>query len=291
MRPGRTKEPTVTGTSTARALVLGGGGVAGIAWETGVLAGLADEGVDVLDAGVIIGTSAGATVAAQVTSGRPLSELLAAQRDPDPGLEPQLDLDFEQLVADMGEAMTSSDDQRVALQRVGQLALRSDRVSEPERLKIIEARLPSTQWPEQLIRLTAVDTETGELELFDRTSGVSLVDAVAASCAVPVVWPAVTINGRRYMDGGIRSATNADVVAGHERVLVLMPLTVPDAPDVLPEGSETLVVAADEASTAAIGENPMDPRVRAACADAGYEQGVRMAAEIGAFWRAAVTSG
>ena len=66
--------------------------------------------------------------------------------------------------------------------------------------------------------------DNGEFVAFEKSSGVSLVDAVAASCAVPGVWPPVTINGRRYIDGGMRSAVNADLAAGYERVVVLAPI-------------------------------------------------------------------
>jgi NTE family protein len=65
-----------------RALVLGGGGVAGIAWMTGLLAGLADAGQDVTGADLLVGTSAGAAVAAQVGSGLSLDALFARQTDP-----------------------------------------------------------------------------------------------------------------------------------------------------------------------------------------------------------------
>jgi NTE family protein len=60
-----------------RALVLHGGGSAGNAWEIGVIAGLFDAGLDVTEADLIIGTSAGSTAAAQITSATP-TELLAA---------------------------------------------------------------------------------------------------------------------------------------------------------------------------------------------------------------------
>jgi NTE family protein len=279
----------MTGGTSARALVLGGGGVAGIAWETGLLAGLADAGVDLRDADLIVGTSAGAVVAAQVGSGTPLPDLLARQRDPDAGLEPTLDIDLEELMAEMTAAMESSEDPVAARRAVGELALRRDRVSEADRLEIIEARLPSREWPAQLVKLCAVDAATGELALFDRTSGVSLVDAVAASCAIPVIWPATTIDGRRYYDGGLRSGTNTDAAIGYGRVLVVRPLNnLPEPADVreLPADAELVLIEPDAASLEAIGDNPLDPARRPACANAGYEQGKLAAGEIGPFWTA-----
>ena len=65
--------------------------------------------------------------------------------------------------------------------------------------------------------ITLWSTADGSLVQWQRSSGVPLPLAVASSCAVPWVYPPVTINGRRYMDGGARSATNADLAAGHGR--------------------------------------------------------------------------
>ena len=95
---------------------------------------------------------------------------------------------------------------------------------EQERIDVIGSRLVSTEWPERPLVVTAVDTETGEFTTFDRDSGVPLVSAVAASCAVPGVYPPVTIDGRRYMDGGMRSAANADLAQGYDRLVVLAPI-------------------------------------------------------------------
>jgi NTE family protein len=141
--------------------------------------------------------------------------------------------------------------------------------------------------------LPAVDAVTGELMVFTRDSGVELVDAVAASCAVPGVWPPVTIGGRRYIDGGVRSGTNADLAAGADRVLIITP-TLPDAP-LLPWGSleeelallkpaATAVVSADQASIDAFGANPLAPDTRAPSAATGRAIGRAQAAKLVAFW-------
>ncbi|WIX87054.1 patatin-like phospholipase family protein [Amycolatopsis sp. DG1A-15b] len=135
--------------------------------------------------------------------------------------------------------------------------------------------------------IVAVDAETGEPRRFDRTSGVSLVDAVAASCAVPGVWPAVTIDGRRYVDGGVRSAENADYATGFTRVTVVSPLGV-DAPlpmekplpavldDLRAAGAEVTLITPDEAAKAAVGDNPLDPATRTPAAEAGRAQGAAL---------------
>ncbi|MEU0532202.1 patatin-like phospholipase family protein [Amycolatopsis tolypomycina] len=271
-----------------QALVLGGGGVAGIAWTTGLLAGLAGHGQDLTGADLLVGTSAGSVVAAQVTSGLSLDELYARQADPArQAPEIPADIDFEKFAADFGGAVTGTTDPAEVRRAVGKLALAAETVSEAKRRAVIEGRLPVHEWPRQRLVIVAVDAETGEPRRFDGESGVPLVDAVAASCAVPGVWPAVTIDGRRYVDGGVRSAENADYAAGHRRVTVIAPLGVDNPlpmekplPQVLDDlraaGAEVALITPDEASQAAVGDNPLDPATRTPAAEAGRAQGAAL---------------
>jgi NTE family protein len=270
------------GTTT---LVLGGGGVAGIAWMTGLLAGLADAGQDVTGADSIIGTSAGANVAAQVGSGLPLADLLARQVDPAlQSREIPAEVDLEQLGTQFAGFRSDGATERELLARIGAYALAAQTVPEATRWAVIESRLPVADWPEREILLVAVDAETGEVRVFDRESGVSLVDAVAASSAVPGVWPPVTISGRRYIDGGARSADNADLAIGAARVVIVSPLGLDSPlPSPLPlrsvvsqlraDGAEVTVISPDPASAAAMGANPLDPATRTPTARAGQAQG------------------
>jgi NTE family protein len=266
-------------------LVLGGGGVAGVAWTTGLLTGLAEHGQDLTGADLLVGTSAGSVVASQVTSGVALAELFARQADPArQTAEIPVDIDFEKFAADFGAAVTGATSPAEVRRAVGKLALAAETVPEGDRRAVIEARLPVHDWPEQRLVIVAVDAETGEPRRFDRASGVSLVDAVAASCAVPGVWPAVTIDGRRYVDGGVRSGENADYATGCTRVTVVSPLGV-DSPlpvekpllavldDLRAAGAEVTLITPDEASIAAIGANPLDPATRTPAAEAGRAQG------------------
>ena len=156
----------------------------------------------------------------------------------------------------------------------------------------IEKRLPSHEWPDRLLEITAIDVETGELVVFYRHSGVGLVDAVAASCAVPGVWPLVTIGDRRFMDGGVGSRANVVLVRDWEAVVMLAPTPEPglspfggSLADELTahQSGPTLGVFADDASITAFGRNPLDPRCRAPSAVAGREQGRRRAAELEEF--------
>jgi NTE family protein len=271
--------------SDRHALVLGGGGVAGIAWTTGLLAGLAEAGDRVTDADRIIGTSAGATVAAQVGSGLPLPDLYARQVNP--ALQPaelNADIDLELFAAEMTVVLADATSPADTLRHIGQYALEAATVPEAARRAVIESRLPSHDWPARTLQLVAVDAQTGVMRIFDARSGASLVDAVAASCAVPGIWPPATIGGRRYIDGGVRSSDNADLAAGAERVTIISPIGYDSAlPSALPlrdvvarlrdTGSVVTVVCPDASSRAAVGANPLNPATRAPAARAGLAQG------------------
>lgn len=270
---------------TQRTLVLGGGGVAGIAWITGLLAGLADAGQDVTGVDLVIGTSAGASVAAQLGSGLSLDELFARQVDPaKQARELPAEINWDQFAADLAPFVAEAGTPAEQLRGFGEFALGAETVPEAERLAVIESRLPSREWPATPTRLIAVDCVSGELAAFDSGSGVSLVEAVAASAAVPGVWPPVTIGGRRYMDGGVRSPDNADLAAGAAQVLVISPMGMDSPlPSLLPlrkvvadlrdAGTVVSVLQPDEASVGAMGANALDPATRVPAATAGRAQG------------------
>ena len=296
------------------ALVLGGGGAAGNAWEIGIIAGLAEAGLDLTKgADLVIGTSAGATAAAQVRSGRPPAELLAAVLAPSPGSAPTpaggqqrerppslpMGTVFDRMRAIGAAATTVADLQRA----MGAFGLESDAVLGPgaaQRRAIVAARLPSPEWPDRPMIVTAIDARTGELTLFDRDSGVDLVDAVAASTALPGLVPTVAINGARYVDGGIRSADNADLASGYATVVILSPLGGRPPTELRPgqfeglrrppgfdldsqvealraEGSHVVVITPDPDSRAAMGTNQTDPSTRIPSARAGFAQGQQAA--------------
>jgi len=296
------------------ALVLGGGGAAGNAWEIGVIAGLAEAGLDMTEAAdLVIGTSAGATAAAQVRSGIPAAELLASVLSPpvrpvgqDRERPPSLPMAtvFERMRA-IGAAATSAADLRRAM---GAFGLESDSMLGPgagQRRATVAARLPRREWPERPMIVVAVNAHTGELAAFDRDSGVELVDAVTASTALPGLVPTVSINGARYIDGGVRSPDNADLASGYANVVVLSPLggrsqTPPAAGQFEglrrpPEwgvdlashvealrklGSHVELITPDADSRAAMGTNQMDPATRIPAARAGFAQGKQEATRV-----------
>jgi NTE family protein len=273
---------------TSRALVLGGGGVTGVAWELGILAGLADAGIDLSTADLYVGSSAGSVVATMVTSGISLDELYAGQLAPPAG-EPTARLGVGNILRWAWAGVGTRDAQKVRA-RIGALALRATTMPEAERRQVIAHRLPARDWPRQRLLITAVDAASGEFVVFERDSGVSLVDAVGASCAVPGVWPPVTINGRRYIDGGVRSPANLDLASGCDRVVAITPITraLRAAAGVARQAAAlavpVAVVAPDRVARRAIGRNVLDPARRAAAARAGREQAARVAPTVAEIW-------
>ena len=239
---------------------------------------------------VLVGTSAGSTVAAQLGSGLGLEALFDRQTTaPSTELNPNAGIDVltERFLTAM---LTPNTTKAERLQKIGAVALSTATVTEAVRRDVIAQRLPSHDWPDRLLRISAIDTATGELITFDRNSGVGLVDAVAASCAVPGVWPPVTIGDRRYMDGGVGSSVNMALANDCDVAVVLVPsgLSAPSlfgggaAEEVEAFGGSTFGVFADDESIAAFGPNPLDPACRKPSALAGREQGRRVAAAIGA---------
>ncbi|QES53596.1 patatin [Streptomyces venezuelae] len=280
--------------STDTALVLGGGGLTGIGWECGILYGLARAGVDLTNAGLVVGTSAGSVVGAQLTSGLLTpQELYERQLG---GAEGEVAARLGAgLLARYAVAMARSRTATAYRQRVGALALAAHTVGEKERRDVLASRLVSREWPERRLVVTAVDAQSGELEAFERGSGSGLVDAVSASCAVPGVWPPVTVGGRRFIDGGIRSATNADLAVGHARVVIIAPISlgsklVPSpsaqAARLREAGARVLLITPSAAARKAFGRNVLDPARRDPAARAGLAQAAEHVEEAAAVWSA-----
>jgi NTE family protein len=277
-----------------RALVLGSGGLTGIAWELGLLTGLAERGVDLTGADLVIGTSAGSVVGAQITSGTPLTELYQAQlappnRDITASMSRRLQLRY------VGAVLLSRNAARARL-RLGRISLASPALAEEVRREVIAARLPSHDWPAQRLLITAVDADTGEPTVFSADGGAGLIEAVAASCAVPGVWPPVLINGHRWMDGGMRSSANADLAEGYERIVVLAPIAqgfraLPSAARqcraLTAAGSTVTLVTPDQQALAAIGRNMLSPLQAAPAAQAGRAQATSAAEAVARAWAAA----
>ena len=295
------------------ALVLGGGGAAGHAWTIGVIAGLAEAGIDMTEAAdLVIGTSSGGSAAAQVRSGIPPADLLGSilsdsgppvgQPRPPAPAGPPMPTVFERMRA-IGAAATSAADLQRAM---GAFGLESDAAFGPaaaeQRRAMVASRLPRPEWPVRPMIVVALNAHTGELAKFDRNSGVDLADAVTAGTALPGLVPTHNIDGTRYINGGVRSAENADLAAGYANVIVIAPFggrTGPLPPgqfeglrkfpgadlesqvDALRnQGSRVEVITPDADSQAAMGTNQMDLATRVPSARAGFTQGKQEATRM-----------
>ncbi|MFD8687584.1 patatin-like phospholipase family protein [Streptomyces sp. NPDC059651] len=263
------------------ALVLGAGGITGSAWETGILHGLAKAGLDLSTADVIIGSSAGAVVGAQLASGLiglpQLYELQLAEAGGELGGR----LGAVTLLRYARAVLTSRTPQAYGRKLARMASEARVGLSPEERRAVIASRLPSPDWPDRPLRVTAVDALTGELHTFDKDSAVSLADAVTASCAVPAVWPVASFGGRSWIDGGVHSPANAHLAAEYERVIVIAPTASGNkviasprsqADALAAQGARTVVITPDAAAKKAFGRNPLDPSSRAAAARAGLAQ-------------------
>lgn len=289
-----------------RALVLGGGGSTGNAWLIGVMAGLAEAEVDVTRADLIIGTSAGSTAAAQVSGASPrelLSAILEAatpgQGSPmgAPGGRPPMRPVVDHLER-MRRLIASSADVADMRRRVGAAAMEMDSGDgswQSQWRETVASRLPRLDWPLRRLALTAIDAQSGEPVVFSRDSGVDLADAVAASCSSGRPY---AIGARRYLDGGFRSnADNADVAAGHARVLVLAPFSgqsltpatwgnhLTTQVEALREGGSLVETVFPESTAEHLfGANAMNGALRPEAAKAGYEQGRALGGRLLTFW-------
>jgi NTE family protein len=285
---------------TRNALVLGGGGILGISWEVGLLAGLAEEGVDVTAADLLVGTSAGAVVSTQLAQGRKIGELVEehlAQKEAAIFVaEPVLDLQY--LMQVLAKWSSFPEMTPAACAEVGAMALAVKVAISEERFLSYFDDLVGPEWPEREIRLTAVDAESGAFRVWTRDEGVPLRKALASSCAVPGLFPCVSIDGRRYQDGGVRSGTNADLAAGYDTVLIVAPLgdgaagigpalgtmARREAEALMNAGANVELVFPDAKCVEATGVNRMDPTRRPLVAEAAMRQGRDVAALVRDAW-------
>ena len=292
-----------------KALVLGGGGPVGIAWESGLIAGLAKAGLNLATADFIMGTSAGSFVGARLAMGaspETLADPILAEPPTRPKESPSAlntrPPDLTRLMKLMVEAHSGGRPANEAMREIGALALAAETPTEAAFIASFGrafAGLPDEAWPQRNFACTAVDAQTGEFQLWTKDSGVGVTRAVASSCSVPGVYPPVTLNGARYMDGGMRSGTNADLATGHALVVVIQvraAATVGPAAEAMSkrfeaeievlqaDGAKVMVITPDAGSLTAMGANLMDFRHRVAAATAGLAQGAAQAEGLRAVW-------
>ncbi|GFZ30852.1 patatin [Clostridium zeae] len=274
-----------------RAVVLGGGGVTGIAWEIGIITALLQEGIDLSEADVIIGTSAGSFVGTALASGYDMRKLYDSQFIPNKS-EVNVSVGSEIMKLWTAAFIYGKDDKKKIGKLFGDIAKKyPSKISKEERQAVVESRLTTTIWPSKL-KVTAVDAETGDLHVFDKDSDTSLIDAVNASGAVPGLWPFVAFNDRDWIDGGMVSSTNAFLSGSYDKVVILSPMPqkyglVPsvkeDVEEMRKRAAVSLIIP-DNDSILAIGKNPYAPTHAASSAKAGFEQGIREVAGVYKTW-------
>ena len=276
--------------SGARALVLGGGGAAGAAWMLGLIDGLARNGIALADADLIVGTSAGARVAAQLATGALDAAVALQRRARTPHVEVAVTL--EEYAAAARRAAAGATDREEAARRVANLGpLGPAVVGAAQRRRSVAAQLPVHDWPRTRLALVAVAAESGRRVVFDAGSGVELVDAVSASGALPGVCAPIELAAGRFVDGAAHSTSNADLAAGYDVVVVVSPAPLHGAAatqlraELATLGAVAVrVVVADDAALAAIGPNPMSARTRRAALAAGVRQAGAEAAALAPIW-------
>ncbi|WP_258376433.1 patatin-like phospholipase family protein [Curtobacterium sp. MCBD17_028] len=287
--------PDLTDRPQHTAIVLGGGGVAGIAWELGLLSGLLEAGIPLADADLVVGTSAGSVVGTLLRTGG-VADAYGQQVDDVPwDYEEPASPDWAAIGAQFVAALQGATGDQDARARIGRLARTvTSGQSQEERIASFRATFPADTWPDAPLGITTVDATDGSFRVLTAADGVPLTRAIAASCSVPLVWSPVTVDGRPYVDGGARSGTNADAAAGYERVLVIACRAEDPSPTgpwldravagLRHDGSAVEVVVADATSQAAYGTNVLALSTRAPAAHAGRAQAAAVAARVRDLW-------
>ncbi len=294
---------------SSRALVLGGGGPVGEAWESGVILGLHDKDIDLSRADLIIGTSAGAIVGARLASKMAtvnfIRAALAPADAPAPGQPAHAAPsaarpDFSFLATKLREMATGKGDHQAIRAEIGRWAIGVHAiVSESDFVASYERRFPNREWPSRAYECVSVDAGDGSIRVWNESSGVALAEAVASSCALPGLFAPVAIEGHRYMDGGVRSVTNADLARGCKTALILAPTAALSDPlakgftahlddevkALRDSGCEVELIAPDAASLKAFGPSVGDEHHRAPALDAGRLEGQAIANSIAKLWQ------
>jgi NTE family protein len=279
----------------------------GIGWESGIVSGFMEGGVDLSQADLIAGTSAGSFVGANLAMGHNVAHLaetfITQQQEPAPAAQPAAHPpDLSILIGKLQEAVSGVRPAEEVRAEIGAWALTTKTSSEEDFIASLGgwlSGLPENAWPGRPFACTAVDAADGSFVVWNQEAGIGLARAVASSCSVPGIFPPITIRGRRYIDGGMRSATNADVAKGYDAVLVVA-VTVRITDPIMAErfskplenelkilresGARVELIKPDAASLDAFGMNLMDRSRRPAAAKAGLSQGRADAARLRSFW-------
>jgi NTE family protein len=197
--------------------------------------------------------------------------------------------DFEVLGPVVAAIMAGGEPDQTRRAELGAIALRSPH-PEAVYVEVVRRFLPAAPWPERLV-LTAVAVDDGAFVSWGARDGIGLAEAAAASSAVPGMFPPITIDSRRYMDGGMRSVTSADLAEGSDVVVIvaapsrneLTDRQIADETAAIREAGGSIVeIRPDAASAEAFGEDPMDGSRQALVFEEGRRQGRAIADRVSA---------
>ncbi|WP_040739453.1 patatin-like phospholipase family protein [Nocardia tenerifensis] len=263
---------------SGRAAVLGPGGVVGTAWSLGVAEGLRRNDIELGEADLLVGTSAGAIAAVGLTDGRDLN---AYAEHPASGAAPIVD---PAVTAAVFEVLRGAGaDPASALRRVGKLA--SNARTSPEQVHVdrMRALVAARDWPHPNLLIPTVDVDSGEPKVWRGADGVPAYLAVAASTAMPGTAAPVTIGARRYMDGALRNGSNADLAEGSSALVLIEPLA-----HVFPRTTSSVSriarIAPDVTTIDIFGPDLADRSNWPAAFAAGLRQGAAAASEVRSVW-------
>ncbi len=291
--PGSTSQPATSPAKPVarRAVVLGSGGLVGGAWEVAVLKGLRDQGLDLTTADEFVGSSAGASFGARLLLGQSIDDLLAARlAQPTPAesgvrsRSPE-DLQYFQETSKMWGPAATDVAARIAL---GQRALGTPHpIPQDVQVATYKRSLNSDHWPDRLLKIAAVDVSDGSVRFFDKTQGVPIELAVAASTSQPGLQAPVSIGDRQYMDGGT-AGINLEGAADAAIVVVIAPYPGPGAAQAVQalseHGQRAVLVTRDADASSAMGTNLADPGHQKPAAENGLRQAGIVAGQLRAVW-------
>lgn len=269
------------------------GGSLAIGWELGYLYALENEGIDIRNADLVIGTSGGAQAATGITSTKSWEEIFNEQIEPKSNEEPPQQ-NMEAVEAKYSEIAQKSHSPEEWIENYSEFALQKNKFDESEHINRLKHRIKVTSWPQNLM-ITAIDAQASKRAVFTKDSNVDIYRPMASSGSLPGVWPATTIDGKKYYDGGCHSMENADLAKGAHKVLILatnLPIVTPyKINDAIAElqnsGANVKLITPSEdvlQKLNELGGNTVDTAIRPEMARLGQQQGERDAQMIKEFW-------
>lgn len=298
---------TAPGSGKERGIAFGGGGEWFTAWTLAYLSALKENGVDVSNVDVTVGTSAGSLAGAFLASGTFVAatdafEQLAAQPDV---LAKMVPTDTGHASQDRAKSVLASavSTDPDSIREIGRTAMAARNAPVDGYIKSLDSLLGGVEWP-AAHHVTVVDCFTGELVVLSKADGIPLSTACAASSSLPGVNGPTWIHDRYCMDGGVSgSSTHAEVLTGVKRALVFSMIcsegsgstrasTFGFSERIHPGTARSEVDRLNSAGTRAelICANPpdgidfMDPRELAGAMARGSERGAKDAATVAAVW-------